>query len=149
MIEFRKAGWEDRGLLFRWRNDPLTRRYSLNPEPLVEAEHNQWFAASMENERRILLLACVDGTVVGVLRLDLVDESLRTAEVSIYVDPERHGQGLGKEVLQGAAIWVEKNTSIERLQAKVVQDNGPSVRIFKGCGFREKYVFFEKEVSRT
>jgi RimJ/RimL family protein N-acetyltransferase len=149
VIEFRKAGWEDCELLFRWRNDPRTRKYSLNPGVLEEAEHRKWFASSVENDRRILLLACAESKVVGVLRFDLVDESLRTAEVSIYVDPERHGQGLGKEILKGAEVWLKENTQIERLQAKVVQDNRPSVGIFKGCGFRKKYVFFEKEVSRT
>lgn len=149
MIEFRRAGREDCELLFRWRNDPRTRKHSLNPEALVEAEHRKWFASTLENERRILLLACAEGKVVGVLRFDLLDEPVRTAEVSIYVDPERHGQGLGKEILKGVEVWLEKNTEIDRLHAKVVQDNRPSVEIFKGCGFRQKYIFFEKELSRT
>jgi RimJ/RimL family protein N-acetyltransferase len=148
VIEFRRAGWEDCELLFRWRNDPRTRKHSFNPEAIAEAEHHKWFAASVQDDRRILLLACADSKVVGVLRFDLLDEPLRTAEVSIYVDPERHGQGLGKEILKGVEAWLKENTEIERLHAKVMQDNRPSVEIFKGCGFRQKYILFEKELSR-
>ncbi|MBN1106868.1 MAG: GNAT family N-acetyltransferase [Deltaproteobacteria bacterium] len=147
MIEFRKATREDCELMFRWRNDPRTRRHSFNREELAEDAHRKWFAASLENDRCILLLACAEGTAVGVLRFDLLDEPSRMAEVSIYVDPERHGQGLGKKILKGVEGWLRENTEIERLHARVMRENSASVKMFKKCGFQEKYLFMEKGLS--
>lgn len=147
VVEFRRAVWEDCDLLFRWRNDPRTRRQSFNREELAEDEHRKWFAASLESDRRIILLACTEGKVVGVLRLDLLDERPRSAEVSIYVDPDRHGQGLGKRILRGVDDWLKENTEIYHLHARIMRGNTASMEAFKGCGFQEKYVSFEKDLS--
>jgi len=36
----------------------------LQPEELAEKEHRKWFAASLESDRRIVLLASIDGKVM-------------------------------------------------------------------------------------
>jgi len=51
------------------------------------------------------------------------------------VDPDRHGQGLGKRILKGVDEWLKKNTEIERLQARIMRRTLPPCRYSRGVVF--------------
>jgi L-amino acid N-acyltransferase YncA len=57
------------------------------------------------------------------------------AEVSVYIDPARHGQGIGKALLQSLITENEAN-GIWTLQAGIFPENIASIRIHEGAGFR-------------
>lgn len=60
----------------------------------------------------------------------------KTAEVSIYVDPDYQGQGIGKKLLDRAIANCPK-LNISRLVGFVFAHNSASYRLFTSFGFEE------------
>ena len=60
----------------------------------------------------------------------------KTAEVSIYVDPDYQGQGMGKKLL-GYAIKQCPNLHISKLVGFIFAHNLPSLKLFKSYGFEQ------------
>lgn len=67
-----------------------------------------------------------------------------TAENSVYVRPERHGEGIGKLVLS-RTVEDAKENGIRAIIARIAGDNPASVALHKRCGF--EYVGTEREVG--
>lgn len=144
MIRLRKAQPQDCRIIFRWRNHPKVRAHFFNADEIGFDEHRNWFEKSLRMENRILLIALENDQPVGVLRFDIADDAV--AEIDIYVAAEKQGRGLGKEILREGEDWVRRNTEIRMLRAKVMQENGPSLGMFRNRGFAVKYLQFEKEI---
>ena len=58
------------------------------------------------------------------------------AEVSVYIDPTRHGQGVGKALLQALITESELN-GLWTLQAGIFPENTASIQLHEKCGFRQ------------
>jgi len=58
------------------------------------------------------------------------------AEVSVYVDDEMRGRGIGSSLLDALVTESEKN-GIWTLQASNFPENAASISSHKSCGFRE------------
>ena len=89
----------------------------------------------MEKEPRIKL---------GVVRFDIKSAKC-IAEVSINLNPEMRGQGLGKLMLDLAIEEFFKYFSLN-LVAEVKPKNAASIKLFTALGFRE--IGMENEMKR-
>ena len=58
------------------------------------------------------------------------------AEVSVYIDSEWRGQGIGRALLERLVTESERN-AIWTLQASIFPENAASISLHKSCGFRE------------
>ncbi len=132
-VSLRPARRTDRDLLWRWRNDPDTRRASLDQREIPLEEHARWFEDTLSRADRRLYLATVDGADVATARLDV---SEREAVVSITVAPEHRGQHLAAPVLAALAQQAADGLGIARLVAQVRPENVASRRAFERAGFR-------------
>jgi L-amino acid N-acyltransferase YncA len=95
----------------------------------------EWEGAHLKHSR---LVAIQDGLVRGWVALTPVSGRCvyaGVAEVSVYVDPESRGQGLGEQLLQALIAESEKN-GIWTLQAGIFPENIPSLHIHEKTGFR-------------
>ncbi len=132
-ITIRKAQIADSDRVLEWRNDPITRRFFLNRDPVDPSEHRVWYASVLADENRHLLIAQDEkGSPIGVVRFDKEGDN---AQVSIYIVPSRRGFGHGRDVLLGAIRWLTKNSSVKRVHANVVRENLASRRMFSSVGF--------------
>jgi L-amino acid N-acyltransferase YncA len=85
------------------------------------------------------LVAIANEVIVGWAALSPVSPRpvyAGVAEVSVYVDAERRGQGVGALLLETLVKESEKN-GIWTLQASIFPENAASVKLHKACGFRE------------
>jgi phosphinothricin acetyltransferase len=85
------------------------------------------------------LVARKEGQVVGWAALSPVSERCvyrGTAEVSVYMSPDFHGQGIGKALLQRLVEESEQH-GLWTLQAGIFPENIVSIELHKACGFRE------------
>ncbi|UVS76489.1 bifunctional UDP-2,4-diacetamido-2,4,6-trideoxy-beta-L-altropyranose hydrolase/GNAT family N-acetyltransferase [Actinokineospora sp. UTMC 2448] len=123
-LTVRRATPADADRLLAWRNDPGTRRWSVNPDPVSPETHRRWLA-----QDRRLLIAEEAGVPVGVVRFDPVPGGV---EVSITIAPEARGRGLARPILQAAQDTVPGT----RLLARVHADNTASRRLFASAGYR-------------
>lgn len=58
------------------------------------------------------------------------------AEVSVYVDPDHQGKGLGSSLMMNL-IETSEQIGIWTLQAGIFPENQSSIALHKKCGFRE------------
>jgi RimJ/RimL family protein N-acetyltransferase len=130
LIVLRQATEADAELLLAWRNDPVTRQFSLQTDPIALSEHQAWLAASLRNPDRRLLVGSIGAEPVGTVRFDRLDDGAQ--RVSIAISPEWRRRGVGR-ALQRAAC---REVAPSRLIAEIRENNVASRRIFRGCGFR-------------
>ena len=132
-VVLRAAMAEDAELVHDWRNDPRTRRYFHDSSEVPLEDHRQWWSRSLGDEDRLLMIACCAGRPVGSLRFD---RCATAARVSIFVDPDLTGLGLGLGMLHaGQELARSHPWRLERLEAEVLPDNRASRSIFESAGF--------------
>lgn len=98
---------------------------------------DEWNRAHLPAPRLVAIAA--DAMVVGWAALSLVSARAAyagVAEVSVYVAPARHGQGIGRALLETLGRESEQS-GIWTLQAGVFPENFASISLHKSCGFRE------------
>lgn len=117
-----------------WRNDPRTRRHIRDPRPLMLEDHRRWWRSALGDPGRRLFVARCGDQDVGVLRFDSKGEA---AEISIYVDPDLAGLGLGKAMILAAQEWARGcGAGWRQLQAEILPGNQASMAAFEAAGFR-------------
>lgn len=104
-----------------------------------ETESPDWTRWNNNHLPKPRLVASSEGTLAGWAALSPVSARAvyaGVAEVSVYVDPERRGQGVGKLLLTSLVSESEQN-GIWTLQASIFSENAASTTLHKSCGFRE------------
>jgi len=133
-VELRDAVIDDAEAKLLWRNDPRTCQYFNDPRPVPLPNHLAWWDAALHDEERTLLIAHYASVDVGVLRFDFAE---RTAIVSVYLDPELKGLGLGSAVLRAGNHWLRiLRPDIKTVRADIHPSNSASANSFCAAGFR-------------
>lgn len=135
MLEIRPTEWQDCEIIWKWRNDPITRKYSFNTKFVPFKEHRAWFKDTLKDSRRKILLIEVDKTPAGVVRFD-IDSRNRTAEININIAPEHRGKGLGTLAIKESCNYGFSHLNIIKVIAKVKKENTSSTKVFSKAGFR-------------
>ena len=135
MIKTRKAEFKDSKIIFEWRNDELTRKMSHTTDIVDWDGHSAWFASSLENKNRLLLL-CEnknDSKKIAVVRFDV--NSMR-ALMSINLSPDIRGKGISKQCLsESIENFKNEFPQVVALDAEIKLENIASQRVFKSIGF--------------
>lgn len=143
-IELRAARPEDCAAIHAWRNAEETRRHIFSPDEISYADHQSWFARSLENPDRILLIGEREGAPVGVLRYDLQGTE---ALVSVYLVPGRQAAGSGTELLRAGSSWLRQNCPrVRRIIAEILGDNVASIRAFEKAGYTLHHLTYCQEI---
>ena len=123
---------EDNELIFKWVNDPQTRANSINSNPIIKTEHDNWFSskfASPENKQFIL----TDGNIdFGQIRIDFVPKDA-IWEIDYSIASEFRGKKLGKLII---SLLLHK-FPFKSFRATVKIKNIASLKIFRSLGFSE------------
>jgi RimJ/RimL family protein N-acetyltransferase len=132
-VTLRPATAADGAIMLEWQRHPTTRRYARNPSVPGEAEHRTWLESKLADPATLFNIVVYGNEPAGVLRLDrIAPETAAAYEVSILIDPDKHGLGLGKAAL-GLAVRLVPEAE---LFAEVHPDNTASHSLFLGAGFR-------------
>ena len=133
-IVLRKAELNDSKQIFCWRNDPLTRKNSLDNNIVSLSVHNTWFNRVVNSPEHLILIGSINDHKIGMIRYDKLSENVH--EISINLAPDSRGHGLGVILLKEALFWV-KGTII----AMIKKNNIPSIISFQMAG----YTLFKEE----
>jgi CMP-N-acetylneuraminic acid synthetase/RimJ/RimL family protein N-acetyltransferase len=131
-VTLRPACREDAVALWRWRNDPGTRRASFEQDKIPLARHRRWFAEALGRSDRRIYVVRADGVDAGMVRIDVRG---REGTVSVNLATDRRGQGLGSAALRAMAAEAFGRLGLRRLLARVKTDNPASRRAFERAGF--------------
>ncbi len=130
VIQMKKTHWQD-----------VKRIYQLGLETgyaSLETTVPQWSEWTNSHLHFCRFVAKMNNEVVGWSALSKVSERYvyrGVAEISIYVDPEYHGKGIGSNLMEKTVTDSEIN-GIWTLQALIFPENRASIKLHEKFGFR-------------
>lgn len=136
-LVLRSATADDVDLLFKWANDPDTRRHSFTSGPIPYEEHVRWFSAVLVSSDHLVRIGMRGSEPLGVVRLARQGSE---AVVSITVAPEHRGRGVGTALTAALTRDPAVHEFCERVAAYVKPQNVASRRLFAACGFSEAII---------
>ncbi|MFT6909767.1 MAG: UDP-2,4-diacetamido-2,4,6-trideoxy-beta-L-altropyranose hydrolase [Oleiphilaceae bacterium] len=91
-VKIREVESRDSEKIFLWRNHPFIRLVSRNTNTILWENHQAWFADVLADSGKHMLIGQIENKPIGVVRFDEDDDG-DTAEVSIYLVPEKSFEG--------------------------------------------------------
>lgn len=138
-LQLRSAALSDAERLWLWRNHPSTRQVSRSQEEIPLSAHHAWLERMLAAGQSRLYLAYLGSLAVGVIRFDPLPPSDAEAafEVSLYLDPQLQGLGLGRALLQaGEAAMAATHADLAlTIHAEVLPGNESSLGLFRAAGY--------------
>lgn len=143
-ITYREARLDDLPSIVDIYNSTIqSRMVTADVEEVTVAERKPWFNAHYENKNRPLWVAEQDGKICGWLSLSSFygrPAYHATAEISVYLDPNCRGQGLGTQFVHYALDHCSE-FGIKTVFAFIFGHNQPSLRLFEHFGFEKWGVY--------
>jgi GNAT superfamily N-acetyltransferase len=137
----RRLTEDDLEPLWQMRLQALTN----NPEAFgstyeeVVARGSGWLLERLrQNWQETFYLGAFDGSLIGIVgffREEASKERHKGGVVSMYVLPERRGQGAGRLLMQEIIAQVKQLEGLEQLHLAVVTTNPTAHRLYHSLGF--------------
>ena len=151
-ITQRTATLSDAAELLIWRNNPSAREFSLHSELIPMDEHLNWLSGRLERvQLEPFFIFAADNKAIGTSRLDAVSGSVNKFEISILVDPNQLGKGIGTRILNMTCDTFFSLHPDYTIVASVHQYNYVSQKLFANAGFQllpsvGDFLHFEKSL---
>jgi RimJ/RimL family protein N-acetyltransferase len=94
----------------------------------------------------------LDGAVRGLVQYGEEEEpAYRHASIDIFLDPDVHGRGLGRDAVRTLARYLVRDRKHHRLVIDPAADNEPAIRCYAAVGFRPVGVMrrYERDADGT
>lgn len=145
-LQLRPATADDARLLHGWRNHPAVHAVSGNAAAIAFEDHQRWLQRVLQANDRWLFVAQVGQLPVGSIRFDRLDAD--RLEVSLYLDPELQGLGLGPRLLLAGEQQTQHSLGTSfTVNATVIAGNTASQRLFEGCGYDGGPLHYRKHIT--
>ena len=136
-VDLRPATAADFLLLFKWANDPETRRNSVRTAPVTWEEHLQWVNQVLSQDRYDTFIVVWRNSDVGVVRLSNlfpdVPKAESVGEVDFTIDSESRGRGLDPNAIKAVCHRAPYRSYL----ALVKPDNEAARSAFRAAGFNQ------------
>ncbi len=124
------------GMIWKWRNDPMTSKMSFSDEKISWEEHSYWYKKILLDNSTKLYVGEYRWIPVGVVRFDECDNEKYYYKVNINISPEHRGKGFGKQLLtNGIKKLIKEVANCKLIRAEVKKENETSNKLFRSCGF--------------
>jgi len=149
-ITIRKAEPADAEAIWKCYTAPQVVRNTLQlPYRSLESVREQ---LTKRREGDHLLVAIVDGEVVGTIGLDTSPRPRirHRGEIGMMVRDDWQGKGVGTAMMQAVVDLADKWLNLTRIELTVYTDNEPAIALYRKFGFQiegtlRKYAFREGE----
>jgi aminoglycoside 6'-N-acetyltransferase len=99
-----------------------------------EAGSGQW---PFDDDAAVRFAVLEGGTVVGMVQYGEEDEPMyRHASIDIFLDPQVHGRGIGRDAVATLARHLVDDRHHHRIVIDPAADNEPAIRCYAAVGFR-------------
>jgi RimJ/RimL family protein N-acetyltransferase len=115
----------------------ITISEEFNKTPLQQRE---WIEKLLENEKETLIVAEINGEVVGwIVFLSQNRKRLsHTGSFGMMISKSYRGLGIGKMLVKALLDWADKNPLIEKVSLGVFSTNHRAITLYKSMGFVEE-----------
>ena len=134
-LTLRPASESDSESLLKWRNDPVTRAFSIRGDLVTPQDHDIWLNRTLRDSFCMLLIGEIDGQPIGMARINIIKDS-NVSQVSINLSPEFRGKGISKQLLkESLEIGAASLGTNTKFLAEIHIQNVASKKIFESLGF--------------
>ena len=136
-MQIRKAALSDAQAIADIYNEAIENTVAtIDTETKTVDNRKEWL--NQHSEKYPVLVAEVDGKVVGFASMTRWSDRAAyddTAEISIYISPSYHNQGIGKQLME-AIITAGKVGGLHCILSRITQGNDKSIYLHQQFGFR-------------
>ncbi len=103
-------------------------------------QQREWIQGLLENEKETLIVAEINGEVVGWIAF-LSQNRKRlshTGSFGMMISKSYRGMGIGKMLVKALLDWAEQNPLIEKVSLGVFSTNHRAISLYKSMGFVEE-----------
>jgi L-amino acid N-acyltransferase YncA len=138
VLKYRDASQEDLAKIVEIYNSTIpTRMVTADIEPVSILDRQEWFDEHNSARRPLWIVENATNQIIGWVSFQSFygrPAYDATVEISIYLETEQRGKGLGKEIL-GYCIENATRFGIKTLLGFIFAHNEPSLKLFKHFGF--------------
>lgn len=139
-LTYRNATQEDLANIVEIYNSTIpSRMVTADTEPVTVANRQQWFEEHQADKRPLWVVESdAHGDVGWVSFQSFYGRPAydATAEISIYLDPQQRGKGLGQQILQ-YSLERAPSLGIKTVLGFIFAHNEPSLKLFRKMGFAD------------
>lgn len=141
-ITLRNATEKDCEMVWKWANEPDARAVSFHSDFIAWEEHQEWFAARLNDENYLFFVVCGKrDESMGQVRFEIDSSS---ALISTSLAKEFRGYGLGSRVISAACKKAMDLRDLNAIQAIIKRTNEISLKTFKQADFKKTREFIFK-----
>ncbi len=133
-LALRAALEADAESYWRINNHPSVRAVSFSTGSIPWPAHLEWFTKSLRDPNRYLFATVLSDQVIAVSRVDLTEDC---GEISVAVNPDYHGRGIGLwTIVETGKAFFQTRPEVGWIRALVKADNQASQRVFEKAGYQ-------------
>ena len=139
-LTFRDATNSDLERIVEIYNTTISSRMvTADTENVTVESRQKWFDEHNPSKRPLWVIEDSSKNIIGWVSFQSFygrPAYDSTVEISIYLDPNQRGKGLGKEILQ-YCIYKAPGFGIKTLLGFIFSHNEPSLKLFRHFGFED------------
>ncbi len=139
-LHYRDALQDDLERIVAIYNSTIASRIvTADTAPVSTESKQEWFQQHDPIKRPLWVIEDNDHTIIGWVSFQSFygrPAYDATVEISIYLDAEQRGKGLGKEVLE-YCMRTAPSFGIKTLLGFIFAHNEPSLKLFRNAGFED------------
>lgn len=139
-LKFRDAAQHDLPRIVEIYNSTIaSRMVTADTAPVSVASRQKWFDEHNASKRPLWLIEDENNQILGWVSFQSFygrPAYDATVEISIYLDEQQRGRGLGKQILQ-YCIDKAPDLGVHTLLGFIFAHNLPSIALFEKMGFEE------------
>lgn len=139
-LKYRDAAASDLAIIVKIYNSTIASRIvTADTEPITVESRLEWFKKHSPDKHPLWVVENEDKVIIGWLSFQAFYDRPAynaTAEISIYLDENQRGKGLGKTVLQYAVNKCPE-IGIRTLIGFIFAHNEASLKLFRYFGFAD------------
>ena len=121
-----------------WMRDSETSSYMRLPKDPKEESTRKWFENAFQDPQRHDFVAYEPTTRANVAMIGVkASDASALPDLYVFVDPKRHGRGLGKTTLTLLLMWMQETGSYAGCRLDVSEANHAAVALYEGLGFEK------------
>ncbi len=135
MLNIRSASTDDSKDILEWRNDSLSRKFSINSKLINRTDHLKWLKKNLNNSNNYLFICLFNRQKVGFVRYEKKKND--RFYVSINMNPKFRNKGLAARILINSQNRKKIKETKLLLYARIKINNLRSIRAFKKAGYEQ------------
>lgn len=153
-MELRKLTFEDLPIRVEWMNNPKIYSSMHFDLPVLLENTIKWFEKNRTNNQRSDVCFVENEEIVAFGGLTSIDNTLKKAELYIFVNPDSHKSGIGTQATKLLCQYGFEELGLHKIYLLTNENNLAAIKVYQKCGFvlegrhRDEYLAEERYLDR-